>query len=113
MESNRREHPRFSVNLYVESREAPSHPPRVMDLSEGGFLVRGGLCAGQGGVFHASFRVHPSSGESRVTTQGTVMRSLLRGDEYEYGIRIDSFGSPDEKAAYLSYVRELAAAPQE
>lgn len=109
METNRREYPRFSVNLYVESREGSSEPPHVLDLSEGGFLVRGEICAGHGGVFHASFRVHPSSGETRVTTRGRVMRSSLREGVRECGIKIESFGSPAEETAYLTYVRELAA----
>jgi hypothetical protein len=109
METNRREYPRFSVNLYVESREGSSEPPHVLDLSEGGFLVRGEICAGHGGVFHASFRVHPSSGEARVTTRGRVMRSSLREGVRECGIKIESFGSPAEETAYLTYVRELAA----
>jgi hypothetical protein len=109
MEDNRREYPRYSVNLYVESREGSNEPPHVLNLSEGGFLVRGEICAGHGGVFHASFRVHPSTGETRVSTKGRVVRSSLHEGEYEYGIKIDAFGSPAEEAAYMTYVRELAA----
>jgi hypothetical protein len=108
MDPNRREYQRFSVNLYVERREGTSEPPHVLNLSEGGFLVRGEICAGQGGVFHASFRVHPSSGEMRVSASGRVVRSELREGENEYGIKIEAFGSPQEKAAYLAYVQELA-----
>jgi hypothetical protein len=112
MDNNRREHPRFSVNLYVERRDCRNEPPCVLDLSASGYLVRGEILAGQGGIFHASFRVHPSSGEMRVTTSGRVMHSRQRGGEYEYGIKIESFGSPDEETAYMSYVNELASRPQ-
>lgn len=82
-------------------------PIRILNLSSSGFLVRGDLCAGQGGIFHARFRVRPSSGEMRVSMKGKVVHSLINGQESEFGIKIEGFGSPAEESAYLSYVKEL------
>jgi hypothetical protein len=107
MDDNRRESPRFEVSLYVERREGIESAVHIKNLSSSGFLVRGAVLAGHGGVFHASFRVHPSSGDARVSTRGTVVHSLIDGHNSEFGIRIDGFGSPEEESAYQSYVREL------
>ena len=111
MDDNRRETPRFQVSLYVERREGSESAAHIKNLSSSGYLVRGEVLAGQGGVFHASFRVHPASGEARVSTRGTVVHSLIDGPNSEFGIRIDGFGSPEEESAYQSYVRELAERP--
>ncbi len=108
MDENRRVDERYSVSLYVERIEPVEAPVRIGNLSASGFLVRGAVLAGQGGVFCATFRVHPASGDVRVTTRGRVMNSRLRGTEIEYGIRIEGFGSPEEEKAYLAYVRELS-----
>jgi PilZ domain. len=108
MDDNRRESPRFGVSLYTERIERESNPARILNLSVSGFLVRCDLCAGPGGVFHAVFRVRPSSGDMRISTRGTVMHTREFGAEYEYGIRIDGFGSPEEESAYQTYVLELA-----
>ena len=108
MDDNRRETPRFQVTLYVERREGIESAVHIKNLSSSGYLVRGDVLAGQGGIFHASFRVHPSSGDARVSTRGTVVRSVIDGSNSEFGIRIDGFGSPEEESAYQSYVRELA-----
>jgi hypothetical protein len=108
-EENKRQSPRHSVTLYTEQVERDVPPPRILNISEKGFLIRGDLCAGQGGVLRASFRVRPPSGERKVTARGTVVHARACGAEYEFGVRIDSFGSPEEEAAYADYVRELAA----
>jgi hypothetical protein len=108
MDQNRRETQRFSVLLYMERREPIEAPLHIHNLSENGFLVHGDILAGQGGIFHAIFRVHPSSGEMRVTTRGRVMHSRMDGPNSEFGIKIDDFGSPEEEKAYQAYVRELA-----
>jgi hypothetical protein len=108
MEENRRKSARYDVYLYVEQVERAIPKVRIMNMSSTGFLVRGEVAAGVGGVFHASFRVRPSSGDMSVTTRGKVVRSGRVGLESEYGIKIEGFGSPDEETAYRSYVRELA-----
>jgi hypothetical protein len=109
MDENRRESPRVSVSLYVERTEEPAVTPiHIRNLSATGFLVRGSVLAGQGGIFHATFRVRPSSGEMRVSTRGRVMHSRIDGHNTEFGIKIEGFGSPEEESAYLEYVRELA-----
>jgi hypothetical protein len=108
MDENRREAPRFSVLLYMERQEPIETAMHIHNLSATGFLVRGDVLAGQGGVFHAIFRVHPASGEVRITTWGSVMHSRIDGPNSEFGIRIDGFGSPEEEKAYQTYVRELA-----
>ncbi len=107
MDQNRREAPRFSVVLYMEQREPMETPIHIHNLSESGFLVRGDVLAGQGGIFHAVFRVHPASGEMRITTLGKVMHSRIDGSNSEFGIKIQGFGSPEEEGAYQTYVREL------
>ena len=99
---------RYDVYLYVEQIERELPRMRIMDLSSSGFRVRGGLAAGVGGIFHASFRVHPQSGEMLVSTRGKVVHSRQVGYESEYGVSIENFGSSDEESAYQSYVRELA-----
>jgi len=107
MDDNRREAPRFLVSLYVERQEIVESPIFIRNLSSTGFLVRGPVLAGQGGIFRATFRVHPKSGEMRVTTRGRVMHVRLDGSDAEFGIRIEGFGSPDEERAYQEYVLEL------
>jgi hypothetical protein len=107
MDENRRAAPRFVVSLYAEHIEPEASPIRIHNLSSTGFLVRGDVCAGQGGIFHASFRVHPSSGEARVTTRGKVMHCRIAGSDSEFGIRIEGFGDSEEELAYQAYVREL------
>ena len=108
MSENRRESARFAVHLYVERIEREEAKVRILNLSSSGFLVRGECCAGQGGVFRATFRVRPSAGEVRVSTRGKVVHVRREGAEPEYGIKIEAFDSPEQEAAYLSYVRELA-----
>jgi hypothetical protein len=108
MDENRRVSERYSVSLYVEQIKREAAKIRILNLSSSGFLVRGECCAGQGGIFHASFRVRPASGEMRVTTRGTVVHAHRGGAEPEYGIRIDGFGNPEQESAYQAYVRELA-----
>jgi hypothetical protein len=108
MEENRRLDERFSVSLYVERNEPAEAPVHIRNMSASGFLVRGAVLAGQGGVFCATFRVHPASGDLRVTTRGKVMNSRRYGSESEFGIKIEGFGGPDEESAYQAYVRELA-----
>jgi len=109
MDENRRESPRVSVSLYVERTEEPAITPiHIRNLSATGYLVRGAVLAGQGGIFHATFRVRPASGEVRVTTRGRVVHSRIDGHNTEIGIKIESFGSEAEKIAYLEYVSELA-----
>jgi hypothetical protein len=109
-EENKRSSPRHSVTLYTEQIEHDAPPPRILNISANGFLIRGDLCAGQGGVLRAAFRVHPPSGERRVTARGTIVHARACGSEYEFGVRIDSFGSPEEESAYADYVRELTEA---
>ena len=109
-DAERRFNPRYSVSLYAEQVEHESIQPRILNLSETGFLLRGDVCAGQGGVIRASFRVHPDSGEHRVTARGRVVHATRRDGEFEFGIRIESFGSPDEEEAYRSYVGKLSLA---
>jgi hypothetical protein len=109
MDENRRAAPRFVVSLYAEQIEQKASPIHIRNLSATGFLVRGDVCAGQGGVLHASFRVHPSSGEMRVTTRGKVMHCRIAGPESEFGIMIEGFGSEEEERAYRDYVLELEA----
>jgi hypothetical protein len=109
MDENRRQSARYNVSLYVEQIEREEKKVRILNLSSSGFLVRGEICAGQGGIFHASFRAHPSAGDVRVSIRGTVVHARSNGLESEYGIKIDSFGSPAEESAYQAYVRELAA----
>jgi hypothetical protein len=108
MDENRRSGERYAVSLYVERVERAAAKVRILNLSSSGFLVRGECCAGQGGVFCASFRVRPTSGEMRVSTRGTVVHAHRDRAEPEYGIKIDSFGGPEQEAAYQAYVRELA-----
>jgi hypothetical protein len=108
MSENRRGSERYNVSLYVEQIERESAQARILNLSASGFLVRGEVCAGQGGIFHASFRVRPSTGEMRVSTRGTVVHARRDGSEPEYGIKIEGFGSPAQESAYYAYVRELA-----
>jgi hypothetical protein len=108
MDENRRRGERYDVYLYVEQVEREEMQVRIMNLSSSGFLVRGEVAAGIGGVFHARFRVRPASGDMRVSTSGRVIHSRRIGHESEYGISIESFGSPDEERAYQAYVRELA-----
>jgi hypothetical protein len=110
-EANRRASPRYLVSLYAEQIEREASPPRILNMSETGFLLKGDLCAGAGGVIRAAFRVHPSTGECRVTTRGTVMHASARDGESEFGVRIDSFGSLREESAYKDYVKELASRP--
>jgi hypothetical protein len=108
MDENRRQSARYNVFLYVEQRELEQKQVRILNLSSSGFLVRGEVCAGEGGIFHATFRVRPASGELRVTTRGKVVHSRRNGADSEYGICIEGFGSPAEERAYQEYVRELA-----
>ena len=107
MDDNRRAAPRFNVSLYAEHVEPKTTGAFICNLSATGFLVRGDLCAGQGGIFRASFRVHPSSGECRVTMKGKVVHCHIDGLNSEFGIQIEEFESPEEEAAYQAYVQEL------
>jgi hypothetical protein len=107
MSENRRETPRFSVSLYVERQDLVESPIFIRNLSATGFLVRGPVLAGQGGIFRATFRVHPKSGEMRVTVRGKVMHCRVDGSDAEFGIKIEEFGSPAEEKAYQDYVLEL------
>jgi hypothetical protein len=107
MNENRRVTPRFSVSLYVERQDLVESPTFIRNLSATGFLVRGPVLAGQGGVFRATFRVHPKTGEARVTTRGRVMHCRVEGNDAEFGIKIEEFGSPEEERAYQEYVLEL------
>jgi hypothetical protein len=107
MNENRRVDPRFSVSLYVERQEIVENPIFIRNLSATGFLVRGPVLAGQGGVFRATFRVHPKSGEMRVTIRGKVMHCRVDGAEAEFGIMIEGFGCAAEEKAYQDYVLEL------
>jgi hypothetical protein len=108
MEGSGRRSERYDVYLYVEQVETRKPEVHIMNLSATGFLVRGAVAAGIGGVFHASFRVRPAAGEMLVTTRGKVVRSHRMGPVSEYGVEIEGFGSPSEEEAYRSYVRELA-----
>jgi hypothetical protein len=108
MDENRRINARYAVSLYVEQVEREARKVRILNLSSSGFLVRGECCAGHGGIFHASFRVRPASGEMRVSTLGTVVHAHREGAEPEYGIKIDGFAGPEQESAYQAYVRELA-----
>ena len=107
-EKNKRESARYDVSLYVEQIEREVPQARILNLSANGFLVRGEVCAGEGGIFHASFRVRPSSGEMLVTTRGLVVHSSRNGSVFEYGIKIEGFGSLTEESAYHEYVSELS-----
>ena len=107
MDDNRRAAPRFNVSLYAEYVEPKTTRVHICNLSATGFLVRGDFCAGQGGIFRASFRVHPSSGEARVSMRGRVVHCRIAGPDSEFGIKIEAFGSPEEESAYQAYVREL------
>jgi hypothetical protein len=108
MMENRREAQRFAVSLYAERQEPTAAPIHIRNLSATGFLVCGDVLAGQGGILHASFRVHPASGEARVSVQGKVMHSHVGRESTEHGIMILGFGNPDEERAYKEYVLELA-----
>jgi|GEM_PF-3293392 len=108
MEDNRRRNERYDVYLYVEQVERDLPQVRIMNLSASGFLVRGAIAAGVGGVLHASFRVKPLAGEMRVRARGRVVHSRRVGFESEYGIDIEGFGSEVEESAYRRYVEELA-----
>jgi hypothetical protein len=105
---NRRDSPRYYVTLYTEYVEREASPSMILNMSESGFLLRGNLCAGTGGIISATFKVRPSSVETRVQAYGKVVRSRRIANEYEYGVTIEGFGSPEEEEAYRSYVRELA-----
>ena len=107
MDENKRAARRFSVSLYAEHVDPESAPLLIRDLSATGFLIRGDICAGQGGILHASFRVHPSSGETHITARGRVMRCRIAGPDSEFGVEIEGFGSPEEERAYRDYVLEL------
>ncbi len=111
MEDNRRSEPRYNVSLFAEYVEPKTMPIHIRNLSATGFLVRGDVCAGQGGIFRARFRVHPSSGESKVTAKGKVVHCRIAGSDSEFGIKIDGFDSPEEETAYQAYVRELQEKP--
>jgi PilZ domain. len=107
MEENRRESPRYSISLYAEAVEPAPSPLKVQDLSAGGFLIRGNILAGEGGILHARFRVHPSTGDVLVSTRGRVMHMRREGGTSYYGVKIESFDNPEQERAYQSYVSEL------
>ena len=108
MAENRRESPRFSVSLYAEQKAPQGEGVHIKNLSASGFLVQGSVVAGQGGIFHASFRVHPSTGDVRVSIRGRVVHCRHDGLESEFGIKIEGFGSQAEEEAYQTYIAELA-----
>jgi hypothetical protein len=109
MNENRRDNQRYSVSLYVESKEPAQTPAFIRNLSATGFLVSGPIFAGEGGVFHATFRVHPRTGNRRIRINGRVVRRRAEGGESEYGISIEGFGCPEDERAYMEYVEDLRA----
>jgi hypothetical protein len=99
--------PRILVSIHMACESADQGALHVQDLSSGGFLARGRIKAAVGSILCGSIHVLPSSGDRDVAIHGTVMRIVPDGEDLALGVRIDSFGSPDEEKSYLDFVREL------
>lgn len=108
MKELHREKPRFEVSIRITLEGEARGQLRVLDISEGGFQGRGAVDAGKGRKLEGVIHVAPLSGECDVRLQCTVMSVQGEGENALVGVRIDSFGSPDEKKAYLSFLEELA-----
>lgn len=77
------------------------------DLSEGGFLASGHMAGAVWDRIEASLRVGPAEGGRDVRLFGTIMHAHPDGDRQVVGVRIDGFGSPDDKLAYIEFARSL------
>lgn len=111
--NNRRKSSRYAITLYTEFVERDSQPSCILNMSEHGFLIRGDLCAGSGGIIHATFKVRPSSGEKTISTKGVVVHARHMNGEYEYGVKIEGFGSDEEELSYREYIAELQAGDED
>jgi hypothetical protein len=108
MHDERRAFPRFDVSLDLSCASAASETLRMHDLSEGGFLASGEMGAAVWERIEASIRLGP--GEAGVRLYGTIMHAHPDGGRLVIGVRIDRFGSPEEKRAYLDYAGSLSQA---
>jgi hypothetical protein len=109
MRDERRAFPRFDVSLDLSCAAAGSETLRMHDLSEGGFLASGVMSASVWDRIEA--QVSLGAGGPAVRLRGTVMHSHPDGDRQVLGVRIDAFGSPEERSAYLEYARGLSPGP--
>jgi hypothetical protein len=107
MREDKRLHPRFDVSMDLSCAAASPETLRMHDLSEGGFLASGRMGAAVWERIEASIRVGAAEGGRDVRIYGTIMHAHPDGDRQVVGVRIDGFGSPDEKRAYQEYARSL------
>lgn len=110
MHDERRSFPRFDVSLDLSCAAARADSLRVHDLSEGGFMASGVMSASLWDRIEASIRVGSAAGGEDVRLYGTIMHAHPDGERQVIGVRIDGFGSPREKSAYIDYARGLASA---
>jgi hypothetical protein len=108
MEELHRKNPRYEVSIRLSLAGKDQGQLRVLDISEDGFQGRGPLNIGKGQALEGVIHVAPLAGERDVRLLCTVMSVQGEGGNAVVGARIDSFGSPDEKAAYLAFLGELA-----
>jgi hypothetical protein len=109
MRDDRRSYPRFDVSLGLSCAAARSETLRMHDLSEGGFLASGVMSASVWERIEASLRLGQGAAAMDVRLYGTITHAHPDGERQVVGVRIDGFGSPAEKRAYVEYALSLAA----
>lgn len=109
MQDERRSFPRFDVSLDLSCAQASPETLRMHDISEGGFLASGRMSASVWDRIEASIRVREPDGEREVRLYGTIMHAHPDGDRQVVGIRIDGFGSPEDKYRYVAFTHSLNA----
>jgi|GEM_PF-1833816 len=107
MDQENRSAPRSAVSIKMSCPASASGWLRLEDLSEGGFLARGGVDLQPGAKLEGVVHVLPLAGDRDVTLSGTVMRVIPDGETEVLGVRIDSFDSPEGETAYKAYVKEI------
>lgn len=108
MGEDKRMYPRFDVSLGLSCAQASPETLRMHDISEGGFMASGRMSASVWDRIEASMRVEAEGVEREVRLTGTIMHAHPDGERQVVGVRVDGFGSPEEKLAYLEYARSLA-----
>jgi hypothetical protein len=79
------------------------------DISEGGFLASGHMNASVWDRIEASIRLKESNEEREVRLYGTIMHAHPDGERQVVGVRIDGFGSPEDKRTYIAFTHSLNA----
>jgi hypothetical protein len=107
MDKDNRASPRIAVSIKMACDAAEGGSLHLQDLSDGGFQARGRIGLGVGASIRGTIHVFPLSGDRDVSIVGNVVRVVPDGADSVLGVKIESFGSPDEGKSYQDFAQEL------